>query len=210
MNTKIPVYGFIGLLLSAAIAGGLSFSSNAQTQISQWSPSPNSLMPHQRGMMGNMDAHFIEMMIPHHQGAIDMAKMALDRSQRSEIKTLARSIIEAQQREIDQMQSWYQQWYGLPVPDFSTTNWGMMGMNHHGMDRAIHLDTLEKAEDFDREFLREMISHHQMGVMMSTMVIRGGNQPELRNLANSIIQSQTQEINQMSQWYQNWYGYAWR
>lgn len=216
MNIKIPVYGFIGLLISSAIAGGLSSASNAQTKLSplsQSSPRPsNQMIPCQRGaMMGNIDGHFIEMMIPHHEGAIDMAKMALNRAKHPEIKVLARSIIEEQQREIDQMQGWYQQWYGVPVPDVSTPRMGMMGRRHQGMmDMAIHGDTLEKAADFDREFLREMIPHHQMAVMMSSMVINGGNQPELRNLANSMIQSQTKEINQMSQWYETWYGYAFR
>ena len=56
------------------------------------------------------DLAFVEGMIPHHQGAIDMAKLALVHARHDEIKTMAREIIEAQQREIDMMRQWQQQW----------------------------------------------------------------------------------------------------
>lgn len=56
------------------------------------------------------DAAFIEGMIPHHQGAIDMARAALQSAQHEEIKTMAREIITAQQREIEQMRQWQQTW----------------------------------------------------------------------------------------------------
>lgn len=58
------------------------------------------------------DLRFINAMIPHHEGAIDMANQALQQSDRSEIKTLSQSIIDSQQREIDQMKQWKQAWYG--------------------------------------------------------------------------------------------------
>jgi uncharacterized protein (DUF305 family) len=214
MNKKTSIYGFVGLLVSGAIVGGLSLASVAQTNLPQLKQNPQNpptqTMPRQRGMMmGNVDRHFIEMMIPHHEGAIDMAKLALNRAEHPEIKKLARSIIDDQQREIEQMRTWYRQWYGTEVPATPMTGTGMMGMRHCGMmGMDVHLDTLENASEFDREFIREMIPHHQMAVMMSRMVINGGTQLELRNLAQSIIATQTDEIDKMSQWYETWYGYA--
>lgn len=59
------------------------------------------------------DQRFIEAMISHHQGAIDMAKMAQQMAEHEEIKTLADAIITAQQAEIEQMQSWLKEWYGV-------------------------------------------------------------------------------------------------
>lgn len=56
------------------------------------------------------DAAFIEMMIPHHQGAIDMAELAQKNAGHAEIKAMADAIIEAQQREIDQMKGWQNAW----------------------------------------------------------------------------------------------------
>jgi uncharacterized protein (DUF305 family) len=50
-------------------------------------------------------------MIPHHEGALVMAKDALAKSDRPEIKQLAQAILDSQQREIDQMQQWKKEWY---------------------------------------------------------------------------------------------------
>lgn len=56
------------------------------------------------------DAAFLEMMIPHHEGAIDMAKLAQKNAGHAEIKKMADDIITAQQREIDQMKAWQSSW----------------------------------------------------------------------------------------------------
>ena len=53
-----------------------------------------------------LDVMFVEMMIPHHEGAIEMAKEAADRAGRAEVKTLAQGIIMAQEAEIKMMQGW--------------------------------------------------------------------------------------------------------
>ena len=59
------------------------------------------------------DQRFLEAMISHHQGAIDMAKMAQQMAEHEELKTLADAIIVAQQAEIEQMQSWLKEWYSI-------------------------------------------------------------------------------------------------
>lgn len=58
------------------------------------------------------DLAFIEMMIPHHQGALSMSKEALEKAQHPELKTLAQNIIMAQETEIDTMQTWQKAWSG--------------------------------------------------------------------------------------------------
>ncbi|HEX2184781.1 MAG TPA: DUF305 domain-containing protein [Chloroflexota bacterium] len=65
-----------------------------------------------RGAPDPFERAFIDAMIPHHQGAIDAARLAQQRAVRQEIKDLARAIIADQQREIDQMQQWFAAWYG--------------------------------------------------------------------------------------------------
>lgn len=59
------------------------------------------------------DLRFIEAMIPHHQSAIDMANLALTKTEHAEIKTLAANIIQAQTAEIAQMQTWKAAWFKL-------------------------------------------------------------------------------------------------
>ena len=63
------------------------------------------------GLEGDaFDRAFLEMMIPHHQGAIDMAELVLQNAKHDELKEMARAIITAQQAEIDQMNRWMSDW----------------------------------------------------------------------------------------------------
>src|SRR3989344_684731 len=70
-------------------------------------------------MMGQIDSHFFEQMIPHHEDAIIMANLAFTRAEHSEIKTLAAGIIRAQSEEIDRMKGWYKSWFGKEVPNLN-------------------------------------------------------------------------------------------
>ncbi|BAS58695.1 hypothetical protein LBWT_46610 [Leptolyngbya boryana IAM M-101] len=168
--------------------------------------------------MGQVDRHFIERMIPHHEEAVEMAQLASSRAKHSEIKRLAASIIQDQTREINQMRTWYKAWYGTNVPAVSSgmgrmgNRSGMMGnhsdrmgMHQSGMSMEMDLQALKNAPDFDREFIRQMVPHHQMAVHMAQMLLNRTNRPDMRNLAQSIIKSQMAEITQMQQWNQAWY-----
>lgn len=60
-----------------------------------------------------LEAVFMSMMIPHHQGAIDMANLAPQRAAHQELKDLAEGIISSQSTEIDEMNGWLAAWYGF-------------------------------------------------------------------------------------------------
>lgn len=163
------------------------------------------------------DTRFIVMMIPHHEGAIAMADLALQRSRRPEIRDLAQRIRSTQSREIAQMRRWYRQWTGMEVPAWQGTGWGMgagrgMGMGAgRGMGWgmpgfATSLEALRAAADFDRSFLEQMIAHHRMGVMMASHAQWGSIHPELRQLEETMVRMQSEEIEQMGRWYHLWYG----
>jgi len=210
MNKKFLVYGLIGLLSSGAVTG---FALVNSKQSQSLPATGNSQQP----SAIQVDQHFIEMMIPHHQDAIAMADLALSRAKRPEVKKIAEAIKKDQTREIQEMRSWYKQWYGKEVPAHSMTDMGMMG-NHHSqgqgtgsgmmgqgmMNMTTDLDALKKAPDFDKEFVRQMIPHHQMAVRMAQMASGRAAHPEIRTLAQSIIKSQSDEITQMQGWQQAW------
>ena len=149
-------------------------------------------------------------MIPHHEDAITMAKLAQTKAQRSEVKQLAENIIESQDKEINQMKSWYESWFGKEVPTGNQvmSQHGMMRNNnstHMGMmGNASDITRLQEAQDFDRSFVEEMIPHHQMAVMMATMLKNSTSRPEMIELAQNIIDAQTKEINNMRDWYKTW------
>ena len=164
----------------------------------------------------SMDQHFIVMMIPHHDGAIAMADLALTRARKPEIKALTRSIKASQTQENAQMRTWYRQWFGGDVPSWTTAGamgmggmgmgmGGAMGMGG-GMGMGTSLAALKNAADFDRAFIEQMIPHHRMGVMMASMAQTNSQHPELRELQQAMVKAQSREIEQMAQWYRQWYG----
>ena len=159
-------------------------------------------------MGSQIDSLFIEQMIPHHEDAITMANLASTRAEHLEIKTLSTDIIKAQSEEIDQMKQWYESWFGNETPNLNSSMGHGMGMGMHGgmMGNETDIKTLENAKPFDKEFIEQMIPHHQMAVMMAQMLLRGTTRPEMKQLAENIISAQTKEINQMREWYSAWYG----
>lgn len=215
MNKKFAIYTLVALLTaSTSAAFSITDRVNAREQnLAQASPANTSPMDRGMEMRVEVDKPFIEMMIPHHQSANEMAEIALSRAKNPEVKKLAQSIIKEQTREIEQMQTWYKQWYGTEVTTTTQMNMEMQngGMNmgmQSGMDRAMMqmemmdremMEALENAQDFDREFLRQMTRHHQMATMMAGMVVNSAQHREIRNLAQNIIKSQSAEITQMQE-----------
>lgn len=156
----------------------------------------------------DMDQLFIQGMIPHHVDATDMAKMALEKSQKDEIKKLSAEIIKAQESEIAMMKKWHKEWYGTDVSALKKGNVSMgHGMSMNMSMMLMDLKELEKASDFDKKFLEMMVDHHKMAVMMSGMII-DSRREEMRKLAKEISVAQSDEIEAMIQWYIKWYG-AW-
>ncbi|MFP2907370.1 DUF305 domain-containing protein [Pyxidicoccus sp. 3LFB2] len=88
-------------------------SSDVPTMMSE-SEMQNSgmLMPDELAQQPDVDKAFIDSMMPHHAGAIQMATVALQRSSIAEIRTLARKIIDAQAGEVGQLGAWRMAWYG--------------------------------------------------------------------------------------------------
>lgn len=166
------------------------------------------------GMMMDPDRVFIEQMIPHHQDAIDMGNLALERAEHTEIRQLAENVIRDQSREISLMRSWYKAWYGTDVPEYQNSVRGG-GMNRRGTDTGMmggsmvsqrtDLVQLGNATPFDKEFIEQMVPHHQMAIMMAQMTLNS-DRKEMRDLGNSIIRSQSSEVARMREWYSTWYG----
>jgi uncharacterized protein (DUF305 family) len=157
----------------------------------------------------NYDLRFIDGMIPHHEGGVVMAKEALQKSKRPEIKKLATEIIKAQDREIVELKQWRSSWY--PKAPNEPQAWHsemkhMMAMTPE-QSRAMRMDMDLGAADgeFDLRFMNAMIPHHEGAVVMAKDAQSKSKRPEIKKLALSIISSQEAEINQMKQWRQAWY-----
>ena len=189
MNTKATLWAAIALIVMglAGMAATTAYRQPAGVPV---------------GMMrGDVDEMFIEEMIPHHDDAIAMAELAITRSEHPEIRQLAEEIRKSQSAENAQMREWYREWFDADVPDRDGSNM-MDRMMGSGMD----LEDLEVAEPFDKAFIEAMIPHHQMGIMMSQMAGSTTDRTELQRLTRSIIEAQSREIDEMREWYDEWYG----
>jgi uncharacterized protein (DUF305 family) len=206
MNNKITfgIGGVVVGLVLASVFGGTIFSGYNKGNGEMMSN--NSQNTGNSQMMGNIDQHFIEQMIPHHEGAIAMANLALEKATHPEIKTLAEAILRAQTAENQDMRVWYQDWFGKSVPEgASSMMGGMMSQSGMHMGSTQDIDALKNASDFDKEFIEQMIPHHQMAIMMARMLEDGTSRSEMLELADNIETSQAREIQQMQEWYKNWY-----
>lgn len=200
-------------------SGSMDHSSMASSSSSSSSPAASTSSAAVDAEHNDQDVMFAQMMLVHHQGAIEMAQMATTQASSQEVKDLAGSIESAQQPEIDQMTSWLNAW-GEPVSADSS----MEEMDHSTMDPSADSSMSETSEmpgmsqmpgmmseeqmtqlqnatgaDFDRMFLQMMIEHHQGAVEMAETQQQQGSNPQALELADSIVTSQNAEIAQMQQ-----------
>ncbi|MCF4120977.1 DUF305 domain-containing protein [Antribacter sp. KLBMP9083] len=146
------------------------------------------------------DTGFAQMMIIHHEGAVEMAGLAAEKSSTPEIKDLAERIAGAQQPEIDLMTGWLTSW-GEDLEGMDHSGMDMGGMDMDGMDQAEAMAMLGglSGAEFDEHFLHLMTAHHQGAIEMSQAEIEDGVNEEATTLAQTIIDAQTQEINEMAE-----------
>ena len=133
---------------------------------------------------------FAQGMIPHHQQAIEISKMALKNGVSPEVKKLAKEIISAQGKEISQLKYW------LTATKSSMTMDHDMSMN--GMLSKNELTTLKKLKGskFDTAFLKAMIAHHEGALEMLSLLARTKNS-ESKKIATDILTGQSVEITVM-------------
>src|SRR6266545_8160386 len=112
------------------------------------------------------DQAFIDMMVPHHEGAVAMAEIARERAEHREVKDLAEDIIRSQEAEIAQMKAWRLAWYGSDqTPSMSETPMLHPMVGESAMIMAEDVQALREApEPFDRAFIEAMIPHHQSAI----------------------------------------------
>lgn len=207
MKTKI----LTSLLFLAAIVG---FACNTQNSVNQ---DNHSTMNHQNMNHDQMnhsemksspsaanapyDLQFLDTMIAHHQGAVDMAKMVETKAQHAELKTLAKNIIVSQEKEIGEMKAWREKWFAGVAP---AMNMEMAGMNDSMKDMDMTKLGSLTGNAFDLEFIGQMIPHHEGAVIMAKEARQKSQRAEIKNMANSIIRDQEAEIKQMKDWQAAW------
>ncbi|PPB49554.1 DUF305 domain-containing protein [Arthrobacter pityocampae] len=153
------------------------------------------------------DAMFAQMMIPHHQQAVEMSDMMLSKDDISpEITDLATKIKDAQGPEIETMTGWLEAW-DEPMEPGGGMDGHSMGSDTgdsgsmEGMMSEDQMSELESAEgtEASRIFLESMTAHHEGAVSMAENEIENGQDPEAIELAETIVETQNAEITEMEE-----------
>jgi uncharacterized protein (DUF305 family) len=140
------------------------------------------------------DQAFIDAMVPHHREAIEMAKAAQARGlTQPDLEDIAADIVSSQQREIDQMLEWREQWFGsrqvgAVLPEVLGVPEDELGMKHGSAD------DVGSAADVDAKFAEMMIPHHEGAIAMAEAAKERADHEEIRDLADAIIEAQEREI----------------
>jgi uncharacterized protein (DUF305 family) len=148
------------------------------------------------GEFNEVDVMFAQIMIPHHEQAVDMSDMVLSKSNiNPEVTALAKQIKAAQQAEIDMMNAWLEAWGRIKMPE---------GSHHSSSDGTMteeQMQELDEANSADgqRLFLEGMIRHHQGAIKMAQAEIAAGKNPNAITLANNIAEGQQAEVDTMTE-----------
>lgn len=139
------------------------------------------------------DRAFIDGMVPHHEEAIAMAKEAKTAGlSEPELVKIADAIIATQQKEIDQMRSWRENWFGSP--DIDPDGADALGLSMDDMGMQHDAADLSTADDVDATFAAMMIDHHNGAIAMAELARTKAQHAEVRDLADAIIEAQEREV----------------
>lgn len=176
------------MILSALIAGSVLFLV---------APPANADAPATSPAAAEFEVEFLEMMIDHHQMALYMSDLCLVKAVHEDLAALCDRIAESQAAEIEEMQGWLRDWYGIDHEP------AMDDPAHH--DQMMHLEMLS-GEEFEIAFLEMMSEHHAMAVEEGIQCVGRAEHRELRTLCREIVAAQVREIALMERWLCRWYG----
>lgn len=138
---------------------------------------------------------FLKSMIDHHYMAVVMAQECVDKAVHPELAAMCEDIITVQNQEIEQMQTWLQEWYGITYePQLSTGDMASMQW----------LDQFTGAE-YEIRFMQSMIRHHWAAVREAETCLDRAEHQDLLQLCQNIKTVQLSEIAQMQTWLEEWY-----
>ncbi len=147
-------------------------------------------------MTGKPELDFVQGMMPHHQGAIDMAKVALQYGKDPDIKKLAEGVIKAQENEIGFMKEWLAKSNVAALPTVPAS----LEINKKAMETMMKNMTATYTGNADVDFVKGMIPHHQGAIDMAKAALQFVKDPALLKLAQDIVSAQEGEITFMTDW----------
>ncbi|MFI6428421.1 DUF305 domain-containing protein [Promicromonospora sp. NPDC050880] len=158
---------------------------------------------HDGETFNDADVMFAQMMIPHHQQAIEMSDVILGKDGiDSQITDLATQIKQAQGPEIGQLTTWLDEWGAEQPDDSMDMDQGDMDMGDESMDGMMSEEDMQALEDAQGEeagrlFLEQMIVHHEGAIEMAQTEVEDGAHEAAIEMASTIVSTQSREIRTM-------------
>ncbi len=151
---------------------------------------------------------FLTGMVPHHESAIEMAEIAREQGTDPFVTGLAGDIISAQEAEIRQLRAIHQRLFDKRlVPDPAAHEGLSLTASEAGMNHTPKMmSELRTAKPFDRAFVDAMVAHHQGAIRMAEVLLDSGEDEELRNLAQKVVDDQQREVDEMTAFREDKYG----
>lgn len=142
-----------------------------------------------------IDEDFLLQMIPHHLAAIEMARHEINNGNNFEMVQLAKSILTEQQIEVQQMFSWIKQLKTVDknfIPQYAEV------INQTMLKMMKGLPETQTLLDIDHAFASTMLPHHQAAIDMTRVILKYGEDLQIKAFAKMLISSEQLEIQQMS------------
>lgn len=140
---------------------------------------------------GDINRDYLSNMIPHHEGAILSSQALLKYTKNDKLKTMANNIITTQKKEIQEFKDLLSKLKKQEVSDYAKISADAKAITDKMMSE---MRKLKKTKDVDKDFLNQMIIHHQAAIDSSKEILKNSKDEEVRKAAQDIINGQEQEI----------------
>lgn len=151
--------------------------------------------PANSAQTSRFEVDFLTGMVDHHHMAVMMAESCQEKAVHAELRAMCESIATTQSAEIEQMQTWLMDWYGVDHDPMMTGG---------GMRAMMRLDRLA-GERFEVAFIKMMIRHHKAAIREAGRCLDRAEHGQVLALCASIRQDQRAEVATLQQWLSSWY-----
>ena len=149
-------------------------------------------------MTGDFDLDFANMMIIHHQAAIDMSEVEIEKGTDAQLKTMAKNIVNAQKVEIEQLHQFVKSYKMPEAKEMNAEMHSELGETMKGM--MDKMNNMQMTGNTDKDFAMMMKLHHESAVKMAEDELSHGKQHEVQKMAQKMIADQSKEISDFKAW----------
>jgi uncharacterized protein (DUF305 family) len=192
---------------TATTSSAQSDTSNSKMNMSDTMKMDNGLMGSMNTMMGKMtnmkmtgdfDADFANMMIEHHQGAIDMAHMEISKGTDEKIKTMAQDILTLQTDEQSKLKDLVKN-VNAPAKksDSSQKHYELQAAMENMMNK---MRGMQMTGNINKDFVMTMIPHHESAIEMAKFELSNGKNRQFKEMAQKGINDETKQISEFKAW----------